>query len=189
MKLLKLIVVVFTTLNITSLNAQSNYSLGVSLSPFSIIGGRVNTKVEKFTNTHFTYGGRIEATLFDGGLDKHLWVNPFVRGYLSSSEATGLYLELGGFYRLRYAKSSDWDETTDYYKSAIGARIATGFQFFVGSQKRIPIDVMLGLNVDQGHKNLPDADDIGGGQAFGVANSLVGPLNVFLFRIQTGISF
>jgi hypothetical protein len=172
---------------IQAINAQSNYKTSVSLSPFSFIGGRINTKVERLTGKNLTYGGRLEATFVESDLDKHLWINPFGRLYFFSKEATGLYLEGGAFYRMRYAKSANWTATEDYYKSAPGVRMATGFQWFAGSSKKIPIDVMFGLNVDFGNKNLP-SEGIGA-DVNRAANALVGPLNVFLFRLQTGISF
>lgn len=168
-------------------NAQSEYKTSVSISPFSFIGGRVNTKLELLTGKNITYGGRLEATFVQTDLDKHLWVNPFGRLYFFSKEATGLYLEGGAFYRLRYSKNPNWTATEDYYKSAPGIRMASGFQWFAGSSKKIPIDVMFGFNFDFGRTNLPTTGP--GAEAFSAANSLVGPLNVFLFRLQTGIAF
>jgi len=91
------------------------------------------------------------------------------------------------FYRLRYAKSPDWRATQDWYKSAAGFRIAPGFQFHAGKNKSIPIDILAGFNVDLGNGNV--TDDTYYGAISGPVNVALGPLSVFLFRIQTGISF
>lgn len=157
----------------------------VVISPFSLFGGRLNIKWEKITSKKFTFGARYEASFMDNNLDKHIWLNPYGRFYVFSKEASGLYAEMGGFYRLRYKKSEAWTASQDYYKSAPGFRMASGFQWFAGSKRKIPIDILLGLNLDTGLKNFEDDPT----RLSGTFNAIAGPLNAFFFRIQTGISF
>ena len=170
------------------MRGQENNQFSIKASPFSLIGGRINTSIEKLTGSHITYGVRLEAFIIDNNVDKHLWLNPYGRIYAFNNESTGLFLELGGFYRYRYAKSAVWNIDQDYYKSALGIRLAPGFQFFVGKNKNIPIDILCGFNFDSGHKNLPQDNSLAATSSQAV-NSLIGPLNIFFFRLQTGISF
>lgn len=166
---------------VTSFSQERKFSHSVLVSPGSLLLGRANFRYEKLTNSHFSYGSRVEVSLLDKGLDKHLWVIPYGRFYFFDKEQNGLYFEGGIGYRARYAKSSDWDSSTDYFKSAAVVRTYLGAQWFVGKKSKIPFDIGLGLNIDTQNANLPEGVDIG--------SALVGPLSVLNFRIQTGFSF
>ena len=159
-------------------NPNSN---SLSISPGSLLFGRANLKYEKLTNSNFSFGSRIEASLLDKGFDKHLWVIPYGRLYFFDRAQNGLYFEGGIGYRARYAKSPEWSSKEDWFKSAGVGRAYLGGQWFVGRNSNIPFDIGLGINVDARSNQLPKGVDIG--------SMLVGPLSVLNFRIQTGFSF
>jgi hypothetical protein len=110
-----------------------------------------------------------------------MWIAPYGRYYPFSKEATGLYTEGSVFYRVRYAKSQGYNPNEDYFKSNGGVRIMLGGQWWSGKKTNIPFDIGIGLNFDL--QNNVNPSDIG------VATSIIGPLNIFCFRIQTGIGF
>jgi hypothetical protein len=164
--------------------SQSEIEHGVLISPTRLFSGRLNTKYEKITKSHFTYGGRFEMNVTNAPFDKHIWIAPFGRFYVFSNEANGFYTEVSAFYRIRYAKNDDKYSTYDYYKSNGGARLLVGGQFWTGKKSNIPFDIGIGLNLDlQNIKNNDNPD------VLSTTSSIIGPLSMFCFRIQTGIGF
>jgi hypothetical protein len=181
MKKALLFIFLFSFSFLKSFSQSNSFSNSVSVSPGSLLFGRANLKYEKLTNSHFSYGSRVEASLLDKGFDKHLWIIPYGRFYFFDRAQNGLYFEGGIGYRARYAKSAEWSSKEDWFKSAGVVRAYLGGQWFVGRNSNIPIDIGLGINTDARISNLPEGVDIG--------SMLVGPLSMLNFRIQTGFSF
>jgi hypothetical protein len=187
MKKMLTLVVLLNFYSFISFAQEKTKSNSVVISPFSLFLGRANVKYEYLRESNFTFGSRSEISFIDAGMDKHMWIIPYGRFYFFNKEQNGLYSELGLGYRLRYAKSADWAASDDWFQSAPVARIYLGAQWFAG-KSHTPFDIGIGFNLDAQHirniNNKSADEQLGTGLL-----AIFGPMRMFNFRIQTGLSF
>lgn len=154
-------------------------------SPFSLMS---KLRYERITQSHFTYGARVE--IFVG---PSIGVLPNGRLYFFSNEASGLYTEAAcGVVKYPTGPDAPGYETDDFYPWSLQARVGIGAQFFAGKNNNIPIDFSLSVNMDAWYLNWSAdlADDFGdeGELAAGLAG-IAGPWSLLKFRFQTGFGW